>query len=664
MKQRKLWMMAAILTSGLSLSSCQDWVTTNDDNPVNPETEEPTNIVENSDFSSYMDVNTYAGDDFYQHAIGKWLAEHPLKFLETENGTNSEQSEQTEAFKSSLKTMTDDEVIKRLKDDYNISTKASDLEILKGKVAAINAVTSTTDMYKKMGQLMSEGYLTPFYFTCMPYQRVVSPYLALPSNTMLYAIGAETLKEYVGLSEANAKKAISVIDEWKKMLIEKKLVEGKKGSLPRYVQESRLVKVSFAKNRVSGDSPLFLMFTTLGFTNEDANAMIDQDFSYINNFLAGLTLDDLKLFTIYMVANRDLNYIPLSAEEEDGFENTLTQLVDTRFSPVSVRFSGIYNKKIPAANRTAAIEMANEFRTTFRDRIKKLSWMGDESKAKAIEKLDNMDFGIGWPEDDSKRVEWSVKAPAASTDGKASFYTDVLDLYLQQTKIVVSKFNSKVSEDLFYAGEVEAPSYQANAYYSRVNNNIIIMSSNLVPPIFDPNRNAAINYAVLGATTIGHEITHGFDPGGTEYNNIGEHKAWMTPTDTKAFKVLSDKMVAHFNTLSVGDFKCDGLRTVDENTADLGGLYIGYDAYMRLLARKGVTGAELDRQGREFFRAFAYSWMANVSALAYVSFATDLHSPYCIRVNGNVYLMNEFYRLFNIKSGKMFLAPKDRIEIW
>ena len=142
--------------------------------------------------------------------------------------------------------------------------------------------------------------------------------------------------------------------------------------------------------------------------------MIDQDFSYINNFLAGLTLDDLKLFTIYMVANRDLNYIPLSAEEEDGFENTLTQLVDTRFSPVSVRFSGIYNKKIPAANRTAAIEMANEFRTTFKDRIKKLSWMGDESKAKAIEKLDNMDFGIGWPEDDSKRVEWSVKAPAAS----------------------------------------------------------------------------------------------------------------------------------------------------------------------------------------------------------------------------------------------------------
>ena len=83
MKQRKLWMMAAILTSSLSLSSCLDWVTTNDDNPVNPETEEPTNIVENSDFSSYMDVNTYAGDDFYQHAIGKWLAsERRLQHLD------------------------------------------------------------------------------------------------------------------------------------------------------------------------------------------------------------------------------------------------------------------------------------------------------------------------------------------------------------------------------------------------------------------------------------------------------------------------------------------------------------------------------------------------------------------------------------------------------
>jgi putative endopeptidase len=106
------------------------------------------------------------------------------------------------------------------------------------------------------------------------------------------------------------------------------------------------------------------------------------------------------------------------------------------------------------------------------------------------------------------------------------------------------------------------------------------------------------------------------------------------------------------------------LKTVGENTADLGGLYIGYDAFMRLLAKKGVTGDELDRQGREFFRAFAYAWMGNHSSQSIEVFETDFHAYDPVRVNGNVYLVDEFYRLFNIKSGKRYLAPADRIEIW
>ena len=85
---------------------------------------------------------------------------------------------------------------------------------------------------------------------------------------------------------------------------------------------------------------------------------------------------------------------------------------------------------------------------------------------------------------------------------------------------------------------------------------------------------------------------------------------------------------------------------------------------MKKLKEAGISGDELDRQGREYFRAFAYGWMENMSKEAIEEYKNDEHAPNCLRVNGNVYLMDEFYRLFNIKSGKMYLNPQDRIEIW
>jgi putative endopeptidase len=159
-------------------------------------------------------------------------------------------------------------------------------------------------------------------------------------------------------------------------------------------------------------------------------------------------------------------------------------------------------------------------------------------------------------------------------------------------------------------------------------------------------------------------MTHGFDPDGKQFNKVGKEEEWMVPADSKAFDALTEKMIAHFNKQTFGDYKCNGKLTVGENTADLGGLYIGYDAFMKLLAKKGVTGDELDRQGREFFRAFAYTWMGNLGTEYIQLINNDVHALDPVRVNGNVYLMDEFYRLFNIKSGKRYLAPADRIEIW
>lgn len=199
----KLSMLAAILSCGFLLTSCKD-VAGTDDNPVNPEPATPTNIVEQTDFSSYIDMNTYAGDDFYRYAVGKWLAENPLGD-KSANGTLAQQSNNTNDFLASLATSTD-EVISRLRNDFNVSSVTSDLAIVKEKVNYINSITSIEDMYKAMGQMMLAGYHAPFFFTSVAYERTVSPFFALPENSSFYDLDDESMKKYGGMTDAEVKK--------------------------------------------------------------------------------------------------------------------------------------------------------------------------------------------------------------------------------------------------------------------------------------------------------------------------------------------------------------------------------------------------------------------------------------------------------------------------
>ena len=121
-------------------------------------------------------------------------------------------------------------------------------------------------------------------------------------------------------------------------------------------------------------------------------------------------------------------------------------------------------------------------------------------------------------------------------------------------------------------------------------------------------------------------------------------------------------MIEHFNKLEyMPGVYCDGKQTLSENIADLGGLEIAYEAYMKTVT---ATGEERNHLGREFFRAFAVAWMRNATAEAMQSYKTDEHACHKLRVNGNVNLTDEWYDLFNIKSGKMYLKPEQRITIW
>lgn len=143
---------------------------------------------------------------------------------------------------------------------------------------------------------------------------------------------------------------------------------------------------------------------------------------------------------------------------------------------------------------------------------------------------------------------------------------------------------------------------------------------------------AGSNYGVMGATTIGHEITHNFDSEGRKYNKVGKLENWWTAADIKTFEEFEKLMIDNFNGLTYyGNHQCNGKNTLAENIADLGGLNNAYDAFIKKQTDKGISGAELDRQGREFYRGFAVGWMENPTAikLSKIMRRTSMRPTFC-----------------------------------
>lgn len=646
------------------LTSCVD---STEDNPSGGSSESG-NIIEPSVFADLMYPNVYAGDNFYEYAVGRWLDQNPLKPGQYNNGTMAAQQDVYENFLKALsgkdygvKTGTD-EVITALNDDYSAKEYADDKALLMAKIDKIDKAATKDALYEQMGLLVKEGYQMPFEYVCMPAERRVTPVLEFPVKIKHLSASDKDLIEFANMTAEEAAKTMKEAEEWKKFLVDKKL--SNKDNSDNRQREMRLKKVNLRSGtRAAGKAPLLAILKAAGI-DTNGNLLADEKFESLGNYLDLSTLEQLKMLCKYLLVNRDYEFIPSDPNNKQRVwevNNVLTALFKYTFSPISVNASAVFNQSIPAANREAAVKMAEEIRASFKERINNRQWLSAATKTKAIEKLEAMTFNIGWPANDSGRKNWLVKVPK----DRKSLYQDILDLFCQRTALVDQMKGKEGDADLFYAQEWYDQSYKPNARYMEVNNSMYILSINLIEPIFDLQMCDALKYSVIGATTIGHEITHGFDNEGSLYNKIGKKEEWWTPADKQNFAKLQDAMVKNFNSLYYADnVYCDGKATLPENIADLGGLYICYDAFVKKMKASGISGDELDRQGREYFRGFAYGWMENMSENAIEDYKKDEHSANLLRVNGNVYLMDEFYRLFNIKDGKMYLAPKDRIEIW
>jgi putative endopeptidase len=299
-------------------------------------------------------------------------------------------------------------------------------------------------------------------------------------------------------------------------------------------------------------------------------------------------------------------------------------------------------------------EMIENIREAFAERIRTRPWMSEETKTQALRKLNAIVYKIGYPDKWRKYEGLEIK--------RDDFAGNILRANAFARNEMLEKFGKPVDKS-----EWRMTPPTVNAYYSPLANEIVFPAGILQPPLFDVTMDDAVNYGAIGGV-IGHELSHGFDDQGSQFDADGNLKNWWTTEDNKKFKERTQVLVKQFSSFTVLDsVNVNGELTLGENIGDLGGLTIAYAALEKSWAKKGKPKAvDGFTPEQRFFLGWATGWRTKVRDEYLLNqIKTDPHSPAYFRVNGPLINMEAFVKAFNIKEGdKMFVAPANRVDIW
>ncbi|MCX6317136.1 MAG: M13 family metallopeptidase [Bacteroidetes bacterium] len=300
-------------------------------------------------------------------------------------------------------------------------------------------------------------------------------------------------------------------------------------------------------------------------------------------------------------------------------------------------------------------DMVEAIREALKDRIGKLTWMSDSTKQKAYAKLASIKSKVGYPD------KW--KDFSTMTIGKESYVQNQVNANQWWHAYNMNKLGKPVDRD-----EWDMFPQTYNAYYNPSNNEIVLPAGIFtVPGYLDSELDDATVYGYAGASTIGHEITHGFDDEGRQFDAKGNLVSWWTQKDEEEFKKRAEVMVKQFNEYEpLKGYFINGKATLGENIADLGGILLGIEAYKKTAeykANKPVAGLT---PMQRYFLGYALGWLGHTQEAQLRSrLLTDVHSPAKYRVNGPFVDVDEFYTTFNIKPGdKMYRPDSMRVRIW
>jgi Predicted metalloendopeptidase len=315
-------------------------------------------------------------------------------------------------------------------------------------------------------------------------------------------------------------------------------------------------------------------------------------------------------------------------------------------------------RHFPPESKRRMDELVGNLIEAYRRSIRTLEWMGEDTRDRALDKLEKFTPKIGYP------VKWRDYSALVIDPGDLIANVHATSLFEFNREL--GKIGKPIDRDEWFMTP-----QTINAYYNPGFNEIVFPAAILQFPFFDASRDDAANYGAIGAV-IGHEIGHGFDDQGSKYDGDGRLTDWWTPADRRAFEALTSSLIEQYNALApaqVPDHHVNGALTIGENIGDLGGLGIAWQAYAISLAPSTHPGAAAEPtrdDARRFFLSWARAWRQKSRDEEVLRLlAIDPHAPNEFRCNQIVRNIDAFYRAFDVtENDALWLEPKQRVRIW
>lgn len=648
--------------------------------------------------ASHIDSTVNPGDDFFLFANGKWFKEHPIPASEQSNGLwqliqdtinsqvrnicesaaaskdatpGSNKQKIGDFFFSGMDSVTlNKQGISSLHADFTRIDGIRDTKKLAAEVAYIHAVSGSPVFGFYVGQddrissknavFLSQGGLSlpdrDFYFDTDERAVMIRGKFVDHLTGMFQIMGypAERAKQSAG----NLLKLETAIAKGSRKLADTRDPLKNYNKMP--VSALKAVTPNF-------DWTLF--FESAGLKGVDSVIVGQPEFlTAISAQLKTIPLDTWKDYLRYHLMRGLARYMDDKTYHESFsfYSTTLRGIPEPkpRWKRVVQETDGslgelmgqIYvDEYLPKGTKEKLTEIGNAIKTVYAERISNLDWMTETTKVKALKKLDAVIIKVGYPD------KW--RDMSALTINRSSYVQNVMHANKWWFDHMVSKYGKPVDRTEWH---MNPQNY--NAYYNPSNNEIVVPGCNIIVPGFERKlADDAILYSIIGGSTFGHEITHGFDDQGSKYDENGNLFNWWTAEDSVRFYTKTKLIVKQFDQyVPVDSLHINGDLTQGENIADLAGVVMGYEAFKKTEQfKKGEKIAGLTPDQR-YFLGYALAWMINDRPEAIASqVKSDVHSPAKYRVIGPLSDIPEFYAAFAIQEGQAMWRPDSlRVKIW
>lgn len=642
-----------------------------------------------------LDQTIDPATNFYLYANGGWLENHPIPDDKSRFGSfdllaDSARQQVRELIKKTAgKDHKKGTVAQKIGDFYSSgmdleARNKNGLEPLKEELKAINKAKTNQEIMGVIAEMHKNGLYPLFtlYGTAdaknsdMVRAHLFQGGLGLPNRDYYTDTDERTKtirKKYVGhiskmfvLSgekEAEAKKTAREILE-----LETRLAKASMTPLELRDPHKRYNKMDLAKlQETSPEMDWEYYFETLGLGDPGIIIVGQPDFfAEISTMMKEVSTQEWKNYLEWGLLNSSASYLSEDFENQNFafYGKTLTgkeknqplwkRVQGTTSGAMSEALGKLYVQEyFPKEAKERMLKLVNNLKTALGERIDNAEWMSGETKAQAHEKLGTMNVKIGYPD------KWRDYSDLEITT--QAYVDNVMSAKAFNRQFNLDKINKPVDKE-----EWHMPPQMVNAYYSPNMNEIVFPAAILQPPFFFMDADDAVNYGAIGVV-IGHEMTHGFDDKGRQYDKEGNLKDWWTEEDAEKFDKRAKVLVDQFNEFIVLDtMRADGELCLGENIADLGGLNIALTAFNKTEQSKSTEEIAGFNPLQRFFLAYAHIWAQNIRDEEIVKRTReDVHSLGKYRVIGPLRNMPAFHAAFDIPEGSyMYLPEKERAVIW